>query len=103
MIDRNSKCANRSIPDDEDDNEEEANESEEEHFYPKPPQLAYREFFNLILTCLKGHDEQKDVLLTSLHKQLVHFVRATQDVSTIFNISFAHAHTKQLSTFRMSM
>lgn len=56
-------------------------DSEDEHFYPQPARLAYREFFNLILTCLKGHEDQRDVLLLSLHKQLVHFVRCIQDVS----------------------
>lgn len=56
-------------------------ETEEEPFYAQPPKLAYREFFHLLLTCLKGHDEQRDILLTSLHKQLAHFVRGSQDVS----------------------
>lgn len=65
----------------EDDSDDSDDEVEEEPFYPQPPKLAYREFFNLILTCLKGHDEQRDILLTSLHKQLAHFVRSSQDVS----------------------
>lgn len=55
-------------------------DSEDEHFYPQPARLAYREFFNLLLTCLKGHEDQRDVLLISLHKQLVHFVRGIQDI-----------------------
>lgn len=63
-----------------DDSDDSDDGIEQEPFYPQPPKLAYREFFNLILTCLKGHDEQRDILLTSLHKQLTHFVRSSQDV-----------------------
>lgn len=61
--------------------EQPGDDSEDEYFYPQPAKLAYREFFNLLLTCLKGHEDQRDVLLSSLHKQLVHFVRCAQDVS----------------------
>lgn len=61
--------------------DDQADESEDEYFYPQPAKLAYREFFNLLLNCLKGHEDQRDVLLSSLHKQLVHFVRCTQEVS----------------------
>lgn len=66
----------------------ENDESEEEFFYPQPPKLASREFFNLLQTCLKGHEDQRDVLLSSLHKQLQHFVRSMQDVSTTTNNTF---------------
>lgn len=58
-------------------------DEEEEYFYPQPSKLASREFFNLLQTCLKGHEDQRDVLLSSLHKQLQHFVRSTQDVSDV--------------------
>lgn len=61
--------------------EQPGDDSEDEYFYPQPARLAYREFFNLLMTCLKGHEDQRDVLLISLHKQLVHFVRCIQDVS----------------------
>lgn len=64
-----------------DKDEQPGDDSEDEYFYPQPAKLAYREFFNLLLTCLKGHEDQRDVLLSSLHKQLVHFVRCAQDVS----------------------
>lgn len=69
------------------DNKDEqlGDDSEDEYFYPKPARLANREFFNLLLTCLKGHEDQRDVLLTSLHKQLVHFVRCIQDVRDLPN------------------
>lgn len=56
-------------------------DSEDEFFYPQPAKLAYREFFNLLLNCLKGHEDQRDVLLSSLHRQLVHFVKSAQEVS----------------------
>lgn len=56
-------------------------EAEEEYFYPQPSKLASREFFGLLQTCLKAHEDQRDVLLSSLLKQLQHFVRSTQDVS----------------------
>lgn len=72
--------------DSDDESDDSDDEVEEEPFYPQPPKLAYREFFNLILTCLKGHDEQRDILLTSLHKQLAHFVRSSQDVSASLSV-----------------
>lgn len=76
-----------------DDSDDSDDEVEEEPFYPQPPKLAYREFFNLILTCLKGHDEQRDILLTSLYKQLSRFVRGSQDVSVPFAVSLMAAST----------
>lgn len=60
--------------------EQAGDDSEDEYFYPQPAKLANREFFNVLLNCLKGHEDQRDVLLSSLHKQLVHFVRSAQDV-----------------------
>lgn len=63
-------------------------DSEDEYFYPQPSKLASREFFNLLLNCLKGHEDQRDVLLSSLHKQLQHFVRSAQEVRTIDELFF---------------
>lgn len=62
-------------------NDQAGEDSEDEFFYPQPAKLANREFFSLLLNCLKGHEDQRDVLLSSLHKQLVHFVRSAQEVS----------------------
>jgi len=36
--------------------------------------LNHQPFLSLVLTCLKGHDEQREGILTSLQSQLVVFV-----------------------------
>lgn len=42
----------------------------------------------MLQNCLKGHEDQRDVLLSSLHKQLIHFVRSAQEVSNTYGFTF---------------
>lgn len=53
--------------------------------------LNHLPFLGLILTCLKGQDEQKEGLLTSLHSQLSQFLQFSKDVSFKFNSNFLSA------------
>lgn len=43
--------------------------------------LSHQPFLSLILTCLKGQDDQREGLLTSLHSQLSQFLMMSKDVS----------------------
>ena len=63
--------------------------------------LGHQPFLSLILTCLKGQDEQRECLLSSLHSQLEKFINNVKEVLvnyafTFFNWfkpSFIHTHT----------
>lgn len=46
--------------------------------------LSHQPFLSLILTCLKGQDDQREGLLTSLHSQLSQFIMMSKDVSILF-------------------
>ena len=41
--------------------------------------LGHQPFLSLVLTCLKGQDEQREGLLKSLHEQLEKFVNNTKE------------------------
>lgn len=43
--------------------------------------LSHQPFLSLILTCLKGQDDQREGLLTSLHSQLSQFLMMSREVS----------------------
>lgn len=47
------------------------------------PQMSHQAFLGLILTCLKGQDEQKEGLLSSLHSQLSQFLQSNNEVNII--------------------
>lgn len=47
------------------------------------PLLSHQPFLSLVLTCLKGQDDQREGLLTSLHSQLSQFLTLTKDVSIL--------------------
>lgn len=66
------------------DDSNESNDGIEEIEKPKDPHLSYQAFLGLILTCLKGQDEQKESLLSSLHSQLSQFLQSANEVSYIF-------------------
>lgn len=54
-----------------------------------PPLSHHQPFLSLVLTCLKGQDDQREGLLTSLHSQLSQCLNYSKDVSMIlFNIWF---------------
>lgn len=63
------------------ENNEDSNESMEQFDKPK---LSHQAFLGLILTCLKGQDEQKEGLLTSLNSQLSQFLQSAREVSIWF-------------------
>jgi len=42
--------------------------------------LSHQPFLSLVLTCLKGQDDQREGLLTSLHSQLNQFLMLSKDV-----------------------
>lgn len=44
------------------------------------PQMCHQAFLGLILTCLKGQDEQKEGLLSSLYSQLSQFLSCVNEV-----------------------
>ena len=43
--------------------------------------LSHQPFLSLVLTCLKGQDDQREGLLTSLHNQLTQYIQLSKDVS----------------------
>lgn len=67
-----------------DENNEDSNESNDgmdKIEKPKAPKLNHQAFLGLVLTCLKGQDEQKEGLLSSLHSQLTQFLQSINEVS----------------------
>lgn len=44
------------------------------------PGLCHQPFLTLVLTCLRGQDDQKEGLLTSLHTQLSQFLQTAKEV-----------------------
>lgn len=61
-----------------DSNESNENTDSSEKF--KAPQMCHQAFLGLILTCLKGQDEQKEGLLSSLYSQLSQFLSCVNEV-----------------------
>lgn len=54
--------------------------------HPPTPSLSHHQpFLSLVLTCLKGQDDQREGLLTSLHSQLSQCLSQSKEVS--FNCS----------------
>lgn len=53
----------------------------------RAPQMSHQAFLGLILTCLKGQDEQKEGLLSSLHSQLSQFLSSSNEVKYFHNVS----------------
>lgn len=50
--------------------------------HPPTSSLSHHQpFLSLVLTCLKGQDDQREGLLTSLHSQLSQCLSAAKDVS----------------------
>lgn len=58
----------------------ESNDGMEKIEKPRAPQMSHQAFLGLILTCLKGQDEQKEGLLSSLHTQLSQFLQSNNEV-----------------------
>lgn len=48
--------------------------------------LSHQPFLSLVLTCLKGQDDQRESLLSSLHSQLSQFLSMSKDVSIHIHI-----------------
>lgn len=70
----------------------------------KSPLLNHQPFLGLILTCLKGQDEQKEGLLQSLHSQLSQFVKR-KEMENIGGIEDPRGREEMLeeSIFRFSL
>lgn len=66
------------------DDSNESNDGLEKDEKLKAPQLSHQAFLGLILTCLKGQDEQKEGLLSSLHSQLSQFLQSINEVKFNF-------------------
>lgn len=66
-----------------DEPNEDSNESNEqmERIKSETPQMSHQAFLGLILTCLKGQDEQKEGLLSSLYSQLSQFLQSVNNVN----------------------
>lgn len=45
--------------------------------------LSHQPFLSLVLTCLKGQDDQREGLLTSLQTQLTQYIQLSKDVSLL--------------------
>lgn len=58
----------------------ESNENAERPVKAKAPQMSHQAFLGLILTCLKGQDEQKEGLLSSLYSQLSQYLQCVNEV-----------------------
>lgn len=56
--------------------------------HPPTPSLSHHQpFLSLVLTCLKGQDDQREGLLTSLHSQLSQCLSAAKDASIFLFIT----------------
>ena len=55
--------------------------------------LGHQPFLSLVLTCLKGQDEQREGLLKSLHEQLEKFVNNTKEPQVRQQQVLAHCTT----------
>lgn len=57
------------------------NRDKERNVHRSSSLLSHQPFLSLVLTCLKGQDDQREGLLTSLHSQLNQFFLLSKDVS----------------------
>lgn len=74
--------ASKKAKEENNDDSNESNDGMEKQDKPKPPQLSHQAFLGLVLTCLKGQDEQKEGLLSSLNSQLSQFLQSITEVIT---------------------
>lgn len=77
--------ASKKAKDENNDDSNESNDGMDKIEKPTAPKLNHQAFLGLVLTCLKGQDEQKEGLLSSLHSQLTQFLQSINEV--IFFIS----------------
>ena len=72
--------ASKKLKEEPNDDSNESNDGVEKVETPQTPQLSHQAFLGLILTCLKGQDEQKEGLLSSLYSQLSQFLQCVNQV-----------------------
>ncbi|XP_055677088.1 mediator of RNA polymerase II transcription subunit 12 isoform X2 [Lutzomyia longipalpis] len=65
------------------------------------PQLSHQPFLGLVLTCLKGQDEQKEGLLTSLHTQLSQFLQSNKEMERIGGIEDPQGRESMLDALQL--
>ncbi|GAB0086625.1 Mediator of RNA polymerase II transcription subunit 12 [Sergentomyia squamirostris] len=64
-------------------------------------QLSHQPFLGLVLTCLKGQDEQKEGLLTSLHSQLSQFLQSNKEMEKIGGIEDPQGRESMLDALQL--
>ncbi|XP_059617864.1 mediator of RNA polymerase II transcription subunit 12 isoform X2 [Phlebotomus argentipes] len=64
-------------------------------------QLSHQPFLGLVLTCLKGQDEQKEGLLTSLHSQLSQFLQSNKEMERIGGIEDPQGRESMLDALQL--
>lgn len=70
----------KKVKEDTNEDSNESNDRMEKMEKLNAPQMCHQAFLGLILTCLKGQDEQKEGLLSSLHTQLSQFLQSNNEV-----------------------
>lgn len=63
---------------------DDSNESSDQVIKTETPRMSHQAFLGLILTCLKGQDESKETLLSSLYSQLSQFLQRVHEVIRTF-------------------
>ncbi|KAG4072103.1 hypothetical protein HA402_015602 [Bradysia odoriphaga] len=87
-----------------DENNEDSNESNdgmEKMEKPRAPQMSHQAFLGLILTCLKGQDEQKEGLLSSLHSQLSQFLQSSNELDAVGGIEYPQGREQMLDALQL--
>lgn len=72
--------SSKKVKDETNEDSNESNDGVDKMEKLRAPQMSHQAFLGLILTCLKGQDEQKEGLLSSLHSQLSQFLQSGNEV-----------------------
>lgn len=80
--------SSKKVKDETNEDSNESNDGVDKMEKLRAPQMSHQAFLGLILTCLKGQDEQKEGLLSSLHSQLSQFLQSSNEVSHRSKVTF---------------
>lgn len=63
--------------------------------------LSHQPFLGLVLTCLKGQDEQKEGLLTSINSQLSQFLQSSKELERVGGIEDPQGREQMLDALQL--
>lgn len=63
--------------------------------------MSHQPFLGLVLTCLKGQDEQKEGLLTSINSQLSQFLQSSKELERVGGIEDPQGREQMLDALQL--